>query len=141
MNTRAKSIAIILSTLIVGGVLGGVIVGTISSQRSREFHHMLRDVRRPGGFVERFEGVIEPRDAAQRDAIMPILEAAEEKNRAAIRQAHETIRSGFDSMMTALSPHLDASQRARLEEEFERMKNMPHHPPGMEPRHHRRRGR
>jgi hypothetical protein len=64
--------------------------------------------------------VIQPRDQAQRNAILPIVRATGEHNRRVMESAHTQLHAALDSMRAELAPHLDAGQRARLDD-FARM--------------------
>ncbi len=127
MTPRTQSIAIIIGTLVVGMVLGGVIVGAVAQNRS----HELRDVRRPGGFVRHMEDVIRPRDSAQRAEIRPFLEKTDRRNRSIVDGARRDLQVAFDSMMTELAPLLSPDQMGRLREEFTRHERPGPPPPGL----------
>ena len=72
MNLKLKSSLIIIITLIIGMVLGGLIVGTfLKKDRIRD---RIAHLRKPEGFVQRFERIIEP-DSTQRERIRDILKA------------------------------------------------------------------
>jgi hypothetical protein len=71
-------------------------------------------MRRPGGFVEEMERVIQPRDAAQRDSLRPYLEATDQHNRAIVDGARGSMRAELDSMRARVDKLLDDKQRARL---------------------------
>jgi hypothetical protein len=77
--------------------------------------------------------VIRPRDDAQRDAILPVVRATDERNRQIIQTAHAELRATLDSMRARLAPQLDAAQRARLEE-FARMAPPPREMRGLDGR-------
>ena len=118
MNTRIKSIAILLGTLLAGALLGGVIVGSVIQDRSEK----LEGLRRPGGFVQHMQHVIQPADDEQWEAIRPIIEETARTNREIMKGAHRNLKSSFDSMLVRLEPLLQAEQAERLKAEHSRMK-------------------
>lgn len=123
MKPESRSAAILLATLAIGIVLGMVGQGLLIRERTRR----VEDLRRPRGFADELEQVIEPRDDTQRQAIRAILEATGHRNEAIINGAHESLRAVLDSMRTRLAPILDDRQRERLD----RMGRLPDpfHPP------------
>jgi hypothetical protein len=113
MQIDTKAAAIVIGTLLLGTALGAVGVGALARQRNAQ----VQELRQPRGFVEHMEEVIAPRDAAQRDAIRPFLEATARRNDTIIRAAHEQLRNALDSLRVHLAPMLNADQQARLERE------------------------
>lgn len=116
MKTEARGLLLLLGTLALGVVLGAAGNGTIQ----RERRHQVEQIRRPGGFEEHMLRVIRPRDDAQRDAILPAIQATDRRNQQIVRSAREQMRAALDSMRAQLAPRLDAEQRARLDD-FARM--------------------
>lgn len=116
MKIETRTAVILLTTLLLGVLLGAVAGGAVASVRREHIEGM----RRPGGFVEHMEEVIRPRDAAQRAAIRPVIEATAARNQLIIRAAHQQLRAELDSMRARLAPGLDANQRMRLDN-FARM--------------------
>src|SRR5215211_3032702 len=100
MKTEAKGLLLLLGTLSLGVLLGAAGNGTLQRERRRE----VEDIRRPGGFTEHMMEVIRPRDEAQRNAILPLLQATDERNRQIIRAANTQLRAALDSMRTQLAP-------------------------------------
>ena len=127
MNTKVKSILILLGTLLIGGVLGGTVVGVISQNRQEKREKM----RGPGGFVRHMERVIGIEDSAQHAAVHPILEAADRRNWELLKIARQEMRASFDTMLVELSPHLRADQLENLKREREQMKKRMKGPPGL----------
>lgn len=124
MTPRTRSIAIVVMTLMVGMILGGVIVGALSMHRVRE----MRDIGRPGGFVAHMEELIAPADSAQRRAIRPLLERTDQRNRAIVDGARHQMEMAFDTMITELAPHLTPAQMERLRDELQHRRDG-HGPP------------
>jgi hypothetical protein len=116
MTANSKSMILLAATLVVGFALGLFADATLVRNRRRT----IDGIRRPPGFVEHMESVIQPHSDAQRDSIKPALEHIAEVNQQAFRDANNRMRASLDSMQTALAPMLDASQRDRLAAEISR---------------------
>lgn len=129
MNIQMKTAAILIGTLLLGGVLGALLLGSIRGEReaARE------EIGRPGGGARHIERIIQPRDGEQRRAVMQVLRKWRERHRAVLEETHRQLREGFDSMKAELEPILDEDQRERLEQEAERLRRHPppHRPRGM----------
>lgn len=110
MRIELKAWAAILGTLIVGVALGMLLSGALERRR----HERVETMRRPGGFVEEMERIIQPRDAAQRDSLRPYLEATDQHNRAIVDGARGAMRAELDSMRARVDKLLDDGQKARL---------------------------
>ena len=129
MSTKTMSALILLGTLLLGGTLGMFVSGTVA-QRRRD---RLDRLRGPGGFVEQMERVISPRDATQRDALLPFLEATDVRNRAIIRQAEDDLQSVIRGMQQQVDSLLDDDQRERLREAVEQVRPLSPPPGGGPP--------
>lgn len=125
MKTEARGLLLLLGTLALGVLLGAAGNGTIQ----RERRHQAEQIRRPGGFQEHMLRVIRPHDEAQRNAILPAIQATDRRNAQIVHAAHEQLRAALDSLRAQIGPRLDADQRARLEE-FGRMAPPPPMGPG-----------
>ena len=75
------------------------------------------------------EQTIQPRDAAQRAAVLPILEATDRRNRTAVEASRAVMRANLDSMVATLAPLLDERQRGRLVELTRRLGDPGRHRP------------
>jgi hypothetical protein len=133
MRIELKAWAAILGTLIVGVAIGMLLSGTLERRR----HERVDSMRRPGGFVEEMERVIQPRDAAQRDSLRPYLEATDQHNRAIVDGARGSMRAELDSMRAHIDKLLDDGQKSRLADFVERGPRQgpgrPDGPPGAGP--------
>jgi len=119
MTANSKSLALLAATLVVGFALGLFADATlVRGRRDR-----IGQLRRPPGFVEHMEQVIQPHSDAQRDSIAPVLNRVAEQNALAVRDANTRLRAVLDSMRTSLAPMLDAAQRDRLAAELDHMPN------------------
>jgi hypothetical protein len=110
MTANAKSMILLAATLVVGFALG--LFADASLVRGRR--GAIDRLRRPPGFVEHMEAVIQPHSDAQRDSIRPALEHIGELNQQVFKDANAHMRAGLDSMQATLAPILDAKQRERL---------------------------
>ena len=110
MRIEVKAWAAILGTLIVGVAIGMLLSGTLERRR----HERVETMRRPGGFVEEMERLIQPHDAAQRDSLRPYLEATDQRNRAIVEGARVSMRAEIDSLRARVDKLLDEKQKARL---------------------------
>jgi len=111
MKIETRTAVILLTTLLLGVLLGAVGGGTMAAERRAR----LDEMRRPGGFVEQVEEVVRPRDQAQRAALRPVIEATARRNQQIVRGANARLRAELDSMRARLAPRLDAAQRERLD--------------------------
>ncbi len=109
MKVEAKSAAILLTTLLLGIVLG--LVGQGSFQRLRE--REVTEMRRPPGFVSHMEQAIQP-TATQDSAVHAVLERVAQANQQIIETARAALRQNVDSMQRELTPVLRADQLDRL---------------------------
>ncbi len=113
MNIDSKAAVILLCTLALGGGVGAVVTGAVARHRDTQ----LQALRRPVGFVEHMETLIQPHDSAQRAAIHPLLEEVAQRNDSIIRGAHDQLHGALDELRSRLAPLLDAAQRGRVAEE------------------------
>lgn len=109
MSPAVRSWLLLGVTLLLGiclGVLGG---GALQERRLAR----VNDIRRPGGFTEHVQAVIQPTDS-QWARIRPLVEATAMQN-AGMRRMHDSaMRSALDSLRAAINPMLDDRQRDRL---------------------------
>ncbi len=118
MNSQGKIIAVLLATLLLGGVLGALLVGTLRGERDQERERL----RAEGGIVNHFERTIEPESEEQREAIRGVLIPWEARNRRLLRRTHLAMKRGFDSILLELKPLLNDEQMERLRREGKRMR-------------------
>ena len=112
MKIEWKAALILLLTLVLGMVLGAVTRTAMATRRESE----IGGVRRPAGFVNHMRDVIQPRDEAQLDKLLPALERTAARNENIVRDARDRLRIELDSMRARIAGDLDAAQNARLEE-------------------------
>jgi hypothetical protein len=139
MQIEGKSALIVLSTLLLGVVIG--LVGHGALDRRQGF----RDPPPPPprGFVDHMESFLELR-ADQLASVRPLLEAAADANQRVIDSARVQLRAVLDTMAQRAAPYLDADQRERLAERAQRLPTLRQPPPrdrrGPPPREGPRRG-
>ncbi len=108
LGAKGKGAIIVVSTLLVGMVLGSLMMGWFVRSR-------LRDIPNPRFFMRGTMRLIEPRDEVQEQQVRAILEAANPRFKTLDAQHHERLRTLMDSVHGELRPHLDAAQWQRLE--------------------------
>jgi hypothetical protein len=100
MNLKVKSSLIIIFTLIIGMLLGGVVVATFLKKDG--MRDRIAAMRKPDGFSRRFERIIEP-DSSQQEIIREIL--GKHFNR---------VKKTSHSLRMELEPILTKEQKERL---------------------------
>ena len=126
MKTAARSRLLLAATLLLGMVLGALLVGAIGQW-------LARPPGGPDGFVGHMERMLRPRDEAQRDAMRPIFEAADARNREIIDETREGMRRALVQMRSELEPLLDPEQLQRLDRFIKGNRGDPFPPPGGPP--------
>jgi hypothetical protein len=112
MRVETRSALILLATLTLG-----IALGIVSSGRWRQLREVAtQDLRRPAGFVQRLESIIQPR-ADQADSVRLVLEATARRNQQILDRAQRELRGELEAMRVRLAPLLDDAQRARLADE------------------------
>lgn len=107
----ARSSLILLVTLLLGIAIGALGAGAVAQRRSEH----IRELRMRGMFVDHMEQIIRPQDQAQREAIRPIVEETGRRNYAIMDSTHIRLETEMERMREELAPHLDESQRERVE--------------------------
>jgi hypothetical protein len=112
MQARSKGLAILLATLLLGMVLGGLLHGYVQRERFRDALRLAR----PPQLVADIERAVQPRDDGQREAIRDILQATMQRMQQQRQADQSQLRATIDSMEASLLPLLDESQQIRLQE-------------------------
>ncbi len=112
MNTRLKSAALLIVTLMLGMVLGALVNARLADQRIQQ----IGELRSAQGFVRMMERTIEPTDAEQAEAVRAVLRAMQEKIRAQNNAHRRAIREVMRSSRAELDALLTDEQIKRLEE-------------------------
>jgi len=113
---KAKSILILIATLIIGFAIGFMTNSQLTKRKIQSFVKM----GTPEGFKERLFHVIRP-DEMQRDEIAPILDKYADKIHEAIKSSREDMKNINQEMIQKLKPHLRDEQIDRLMRAQERM--------------------
>ncbi len=118
MQSKKKSISIIVSTLILGVILGGLASGIFMH------HHRgrLMEMRHKSGFIREFERIVNPADEQQAAEIREILDEFHQEFRTLGDGHFEKIQALFDSLKNRLEPILTDEQRRRLDHRHKRMR-------------------
>ncbi len=110
MSNSVRAWLLLVVTLLLGIAIGVLSGGALQERRQAR----VNDLRRPGGFTEHVQEVIQPTSDAQWARIRPIVEATALQN-AGMRRMHDSaMRATLDSMKAHVSPLLDERQRERL---------------------------
>jgi len=131
MKVKTKSVIVIVSTLIIGMILGSVI--TAAFIKNRAFDRMA-ELRNERGFVRRIERIIQP-DENQEQKVREILGKHFEKMHQLGEEMRITFKTMNDSLIKDLEPILHPEQIERFKKRMERMKRFggppgkPHGPP------------
>ena len=113
-TAHAKSAAILIGTLVLGMLLGALLHARVTEERMERIAYL----RSPQGFVGFFEGAIEPRDEAQKQAIREILDRSSARIGEAARERRSEIRRIIHSTRDELSLVLTEEQNAQLEQQL-----------------------
>jgi len=122
MKTETRSRLFLAATLLLGMVLGALLVGAIGQW-------LAGPPRGPDGFVGHMERMLRPRDEAQREAMRPIFEAADARNREIIDETRDAMRQALVQMRGELAPLLEQDQLDRLDRFIEDNRGDPFAPP------------
>lgn len=132
-SPRTKSIALLLTTLVLGIVLGGV----LNAWWARDRFDRIRQMQRPGGLETVLMNTIEPTSPEQREAIQQVLADASQRVRQMRMRHRREVRATVDSLRADLLPLLTDEQKARLNERLRNRRQPPRvqrpGPPGRPP--------
>jgi hypothetical protein len=118
MNVKLKSGLILVSTLILGMILGSVITGSILRNRVFDRMDALRTER---GFVDRIERIIQP-DENQREKVNQILSRHFNRMEKIGAEMHKNFTALNDSLIQDLSEVLRPDQLEHFKSRMERMR-------------------
>ena len=134
-SNRWKSAGIIILTLIIGIVLGGLVTARIVHQRMDD----IAGVRSQRGFTRFIEKSIEYENEEQRQQVAEILDQTAESMFRHLRSSRRQSREILDSARTDLSGVLSEEQMEKLEKRLRRHGRDRPMGPGDGPRRKRRR--
>ena len=127
-NVNFKSALIIITTLLIGVAIGF----ELSEISVKKRFEKLDSFRGPQGFIQIFQDIIKPNDD-QRNKVSSILLKYHDKIDKITQAGMNDVSLKLDSMAVELKQILNEEQKARLDEEMQRMKRMPV-PPKMDRR-------
>ena len=117
MKTKFKYSLILVSTLLIGMVVGFLISGRITSTRVDKMKNYYTDT----GFNREFMNILRP-SPEQRDEIIPILRKYAGYNRALMADFREGQKDLFFDLRSELGEYLDDDQLKRLDHVWEKRK-------------------
>ena len=117
MKTKLKYSLILVTTLVIGMIIGFLISGRMISTRVDQMRNYYTD----NGFNREFIRIIQP-SPEQRDEIMPILRKYAGFNREHMLDFHEGQRELFFELKDELDTHLTDEQIQKLNYVWERRK-------------------
>lgn len=110
MSPSVRAWLLLVVTLLLGISIGVLGAGAMQERRVAR----VNDIRRPGGFVEHVQAVIQPTSDSQWEHLRPHIESTATHS-AMMRRMHDSsMRAMLDSMRSSLNPMLDERQRERL---------------------------
>jgi hypothetical protein len=110
MKMETKTVLIVLSTLIIGMIIGALITGAFARHRIGRFMSM----REPGRLAAHVERIIGP-DESQRDAVRAVLREHSEQFLELHSHFEDEMLALRDSLRKDLDPILTDEQKERLE--------------------------
>lgn len=110
LSPRTKSILLLVSTLLLGMVLGAVVNAWLATERFER----IRDLRRPGGMIQHLERIVEPTSPEQRAQIRAVFDATSAEVQALRDEHRRELRAVMDSMTVRLEPVLTDEQMSTL---------------------------
>ena len=117
LGAKSKGALIVISTLLVGIVLGALSMNWYTRRQ-------LRHIPNPRFFERSTIRLIEPRDEAQREKVSEILAEMTPRLKELDARHREAVHSLVYSVNRSLKPHLDAEQWARIEDRERRFNDM-----------------
>lgn len=111
MSPRLRSALLLLGTFVLGIALGALALGAVIHHR----HDRMHELHHRTGLVRYVMVAIEPRDEAQRRAILPHVEEAAGAAHEEMVTTHERLMELMDEMRNSLRPVLTEEQLERLE--------------------------
>jgi hypothetical protein len=116
MKPRLRSIVLLLLTLVIGIVIGGLTSGLLHQKRDKRFHFM----RSEESFVRTLTEVIAPTDEAQAAAVEATLHDATEGIFRPVREGFRESRQAIERLQDDLATILGEDQHARVVDKLRR---------------------
>ncbi len=112
MKPRRKSLLLLVTTLVLGVLLGASGTSVLQNRRAAQ----LRMAREIGGMMRMVEGVIRVEDEVQRSQIRAVVEDSEDRFRDARRTCGHLFQTQRDTMVASLRTVLTSEQQAELDD-------------------------
>lgn len=110
MNNKLKYSLIIISTLLIGFIIGFLVSGRLTHQRMEKMKQNYADQ----GFAHDFMHMIKP-TPEQREELKPIFERYGDLNREMVQENIEAQRELFEGLEEEITPFLNEEQLERLQ--------------------------
>lgn len=120
-NAKAKSILVIVGTLLIGMVIGGLVAGHLIRGRVHQF----MDIRGGKGFQREVLAAADP-SPDQELAIKPILESFSSRLDSMHRHHLEELQENMALLEMSLEDHLSVEQMERVKARLRRMEGKRH---------------
>ena len=111
MKKRIKPIIILLSTLVIGIVLGFLVAGHHMHQRINKFQRWAD----PDGFVQMVQNRLDLTEE-QREQVLPVIEKYANKSTSLRLDCHNQHQTIIDSMRQELIPYLNEDQVEKFDQ-------------------------
>jgi len=115
MQTSAKAGWMLAIAFLVGGATGILGGGALRQWQERPRANTGPGPGNTRGFVASMVELLEPQDAAQREALQPLLEYTDGRNRSIVDGARLQMRTELDSLRTQIAPLLSPEQLVRFD--------------------------
>lgn len=112
-----QAISVLVATLLIGVIMGAAIMGNVIRHRVTE----IQQFTNAEGFKSQMMAIVDPVDAAQAEAITPIVDAFGERFAARIAANRQEFFLSLGRLDAELDPHLTPEQRERLAAHRERL--------------------
>lgn len=109
-GATAKTIGLLLATLLVGALLGAAITGHVVRKRVATFNSFTS----ADGFSTQLMEFVDPVDAEQRTAIAPIIDRHGAAFAGVIDETRGELTQIMDDLERSLAPHLNAEQLEKI---------------------------
>lgn len=119
MNSKTKTISILIVTLLIGMLIGGALVGRVVKVRVDRFQSFTTEQ----GFVDRYSEFIGEMTIEQRAAVIPILHKAGSDVEGLLRATRSDFSDIVDRVEKDLGTHLTPEQLNALKERRQSYRN------------------
>ena len=109
-QSKLKSVVILLVTLLVGAVLGGLLVAKVARERVQQANAFVTQA----GFAHQVGKVLAPESAAQQRAVDEVLQRSGQRVERVFSEAFADLKLIMDDTQNELAPLVSDAQLARL---------------------------